>query len=319
MPSISDLPTTPAHTIHAVAEMTGVAAVTLRMWERRYGIVRPSRSTGNYRLYSEREIALLRWVKYRVDAGTPIREAAAEVRRRVEAGDLPRALPPLRPLRPAHAPPEEDAHRLFASLIAADEAGARMILRRAGDQHDLDTVCLRILTPCLVEIGEAWHRGEIRVAQEHYASSFLRAHLLSLYQAYPLRRGAARAFVGCAPAEHHEIGPLMLALFLRRGGCRVDYLGANVDGKDLAAYAHDQRPGLVALSAATEGPALSLERTAGMLARLRPSPIFGFGGRAFNLDPRLREDLGGHFLGEDAAQGARNALGMLRGRPAASR
>jgi methanogenic corrinoid protein MtbC1 len=284
------------------------------MWERRYAVVGPARSSGNYRLYSDREVALLRWLKHEVDRGVSVRRAADDLKRRLAEDDWPRALPALAPPRTPAPPPDELARGLFTSLVAANERQARALLQEAGTRYDLDTLCLQILTPCLVEIGEAWHRGELRISQEHYASSFLRGHLLALYQAYPLRRGALRAFVGCAPSEQHEIGALMLALFLRRGGCRVDYLGANVDTADLVTYTREQRPALVALSASTEGPALALRRTGAGLARLRPRPLFGFGGRAFNLEPDLRRQLSGSFLGEDAARGAAQALWMLKKR-----
>jgi len=314
MSRIDDLSASPRHTIHTASAICGVEPVTLRMWERRYGVVRPARSGGNYRLYSDRDLALLRWLKQEVDSGMPIREAAATLRNRLAAGDWPRALPALHPRRPPSSP-ERVARELFTSLVAADEPRARALLERAEEGHDLDALCLRILTPCLVEIGEAWHRRELRISQEHYASGFLRGHLLRLFQAYPLRRGARRAFVGCAPEEQHEIGALMVALFLRRGGCRVDYLGANLEIADLVRHARDERPTLVALSAATEGPALALERTSANLAGLRPMPLLAFGGRAFNLDPDLRSRVGGTFLAEDAAQGAALALRMLRGSP----
>jgi DNA-binding transcriptional MerR regulator len=312
MPSIGDLSSEPVHAIGPVSGMTGIPAVTLRMWQRRYHLVDPARSGGNYRLYSDRDVALLRWLKHEVDGGTPIRHAAADLQRQVARGEWPQALPPLHSRR--GPPPRVDGlvRDLFDSLVTADERRARSLLRQASAQHDLDTLCLRVLTPCLIEIGEAWHRGEIRVAQEHFASSFLRGHLLALYQAYPLRRGALRAFVGCAPSEQHEIGALMLALFLRRSGFRVDYLGANLDTTDLIDYARAERPALVALSAATEGPALALEEAASGLARLRPRALIGFGGRAFNLDPELRLLPEARFLGEDAGQGASAALQILK-------
>jgi DNA-binding transcriptional MerR regulator len=294
--------------------MAGIPAVTLRMWERRYGVVQPARSNGNYRLYSDRDIGLLRWLKHEVDGGTSIHQAATDLQRRLAAGDWPPALPSLRPRRSSQ-PVGEVVRELFESLMAGDERRARAVVQQAGAQFDLDALCLQILTPCLVEIGEAWHRGEIRIAQEHFASTFLRGHLLSLYQAYPLRRGAQRAFVGCAPSEQHEIGPLMLALFLRRGGCRVDYLGANLETADLIQYADEQRPALVALSAASEGPALALVGVASGLAKLRPRPLFGFGGRVFNLNPGLQKETRGQFLGENAAQGAALARRMLSKKP----
>jgi len=315
MPSIGDLPTTPRHTIQAASAITGLPAVTLRMWERRYAVVIPARTAGNYRLYSERDLALLRWLKHEVDGGTPPRQAAADLHRRVAKGAWPPALPALRGHRGRAGRAEADARLLFDSLVASDEKRARSILGQAGERYDLDTLCLRVLTPCLVEVGEAWHRGELRVAQEHFASGLLRGHLLSLYQAYPLPRGAPRVFVGCAPSEQHEIGALMVALFLRRGGCRVDYLGANLDTSDLVGYAREQRPAVVALSAASEGPALALRRMTQGLIRLRPRPIVGFGGRAFNLVPQLAEGLAGLLLGSDAAQGAARALQLVAKKP----
>jgi DNA-binding transcriptional MerR regulator len=315
MPDIDELPTTPAHTIHSAVEMTGVPAVNLRMWERRYRIVRPARSSGNYRLYSDRDVALLRWLKHEVDTGTPIRQASANLQRRLAAGDWPQALPSLRSHQAPSQPAESFVPKLFDSLVAADEQRARTLVKQAEAQYDLDTLCLLILTPCLVEIGEAWHRGEIRIAQEHFASTFLRGHLTTLLQAYPLRRGAQRVFVGTAPSEQHEIGALMLALFLRRGGCRVDYLGANLETADLIQYADEQRPALVALSAASEGPALALVGVASGLAKLRPRPLFGFGGRVFNLNPGLQKEIRGQFLGENAAQGAALARRMLSKKP----
>jgi DNA-binding transcriptional MerR regulator len=311
MTSIGDLPTKPTYTIHKVSELTGIPAVTLRMWERRYDLLRPERSPGNYRLYSERDVALLRWLKHEVDSGMPARLAAANLKTRMAQRAWPEVLPGLVG-RGSTISAGRLTRSLFEALVAADEGRARNLLRRAHGELDLDTLCLQVLTPCLVEVGEAWHRGEIRIAQEHFASSFLRAHLLGLYQAYPLRRGARRAFVGCGPSEQHEIGALMLAVFLRRSGLRVDYLGANLETSDLLAYVRDQRPVLIALSASTEGPARAMGRAADGLARLRPRPVFGFGGRAFNLEPSLRGELKGQFLGEDAALGARTAISLLK-------
>lgn len=314
MTDIGDFPTTPRYTIQDAAARCGIEPVTLRMWERRYGVVDPARSEGNYRLYSERDVALLRWLKHEVDRGTPIRKVASRLQGMLQEERWPKALPALRSAPSVRGAARRLTRRLYNTLMRADETGARRIMERAHRDFDLDTICLEVISPCLTEVGEAWHRGEIRVAQEHFASGFLRAHLLSLYAAYPLRRSAGRAFVGCAPSEQHEIGALMLALFLRRGGCRVDYLGANLDPADLAVYARDQRPQLVALSAASEETARALDLVARRLKDLRPSPVFAFGGRAFNLQPALRKGISGRFLSEDAADGARRALALLRTR-----
>ena len=303
MPALVDLPDTPRHMIKAVCAETGLLPVTLRAWERRYKLLKPQRTAGNYRLYSDRDIALLRWIKSRVDQGAPISRVAEEFRSMRRAGQWPEAVPapPPAPVQESAAPPEAYASRLYAALIALNESLTAEILREAQAVFDVAVICLNVIQPCLVEIGEAWYRGEIRIATEHFASQYLRGRLLSLFQAYPVRHSAPRIVVGCAPNEFHDIGSLMLALFLRREGYRVEFLGANVHLPDLAEYAREHRPALICLSANSEESAHELRQMEARLAGMRPRPRLGYGGRAFNLNPALRKTVPGVYLGEDAA------------------
>ena len=71
----ADIPDEPLLNIKAVSQATGVEPVTLRAWERRYGVPEPARSDQGYRLYSERDVAILRWLKAKVDAGVKIKQA----------------------------------------------------------------------------------------------------------------------------------------------------------------------------------------------------------------------------------------------------
>jgi DNA-binding transcriptional MerR regulator len=256
MSTIADLSATPKHTIKIVSAQTGVLPVTLRAWERRYKLFAPSRTEGNYRLYSDRDIALLRWIKRRVDEGVPISRVAAEVHALRRRDDWPEAT--ARAAVSPTAQPEVYVRRLYAALAAMDEARAGALWREIEAGFDLDALCLRIVQPCLYEIGEAWYRGEIRIATEHFASQYLRGRLLALFQTYPLRRRAPRIVVGCAPEEQHDIGSLMVALFLRREGYRVEFIGANVHLEDLSEYARAERPALICLSANSEAAARTL-------------------------------------------------------------
>ena len=71
----------PVYNMKAVTQRTGIPAATLRAWERRYHALAPSRTDGNYRLYSERDIAVLRWLKFQLDAGLSISRAVALLER----------------------------------------------------------------------------------------------------------------------------------------------------------------------------------------------------------------------------------------------
>lgn len=311
MPKINELPETPKYRIQSVSQQTGVPPVTLRAWERRYGLLTPYRSPSNYRLYSDRDIALLRWTKARIDSGLPIRFAAEQALAMKHGGDSPEALPPLASPEGPTGAPATFARRLFESLTRHDEATASQILSQSHAVFDLATICLEIITPCLVEVGEAWHRGDIRIATEHFASSFLRGRLLALYQTFPTGRGSKRILVGCAPGEFHEIGSLMLAVFLRQAGQRVEYLGQDVALDDVLAYARSEPPSLICLSACLPEAARHLIGFNMGLAEIRPRPAFGFGGRAFNADPGLRDEVRGNFMGETSTAGAAGASHLL--------
>lgn len=298
---ISELSDSPKYNIKAVCLQTGIRPVTLRAWERRYKLLNPHRTRSNYRLYSDRDLAILHWLKSRVDSGLPISTAAtdlAEMRRLGAWPEPPPALPAAPPLRREGAAPSHYATRLFKALTAHSETEANTIFTELYALYDVTAVCTDVILPCLISIGDAWQRGEIRITTEHFASNYLRGRVMTLYQAQPMVRNAARILVGCAPHELHDIGSLVLALFLRREGYRVEFLGQDVHVDDLLEYARLERPALICLSATLEPAARELKRVHAGLVNMRPRPKFGFGGLIFNLRPALRESTPGLFLGE---------------------
>ncbi len=133
---------------------------------------------------------------------------------------------------------------------------------------------------------------------EHFASTYIRGRLLAMIQTYPTRRGARHILIGCAPMEQHEIGPLMLALLMREAGYRVEFLGPDIPLEDLADYAGYEKPDMVILSATLPDSAEELQNFQAQLNRLPKPPMFGYGGRIFNLKSNLRKSLDGTFLGE---------------------
>ena len=297
MPTLADLPDTPKFRIASVCAQTGIQPVTLRAWERRYTFLRPRRTGSNYRLYSERDVALLRWLKQQVDVGLPIGQLAADVQERRRNGRWPE-LSSGRPKVENAEPPLAWAARLYAALTTHAEQTARQLLDEADTVFDIATICTDILTPCLVQIGVAWERGEVRIATEHFASSFLRGRLLAHFLATPVKRSAARILVGTAPGELHDIGSLMFALLLRRDGHQVEFLGPDVPVEDLLAYAHETHPTVICLAASLPEAAQGLRHVNEGLAGMRPRPRFGFGGAAFVRHPELQAAIPGIFLGE---------------------
>jgi methanogenic corrinoid protein MtbC1 len=187
--------------------------------------------------------------------------------------------------------------RLSTSLFKHDETAASETLREAQAGYDLITILNEIIIPTLVEIGEAWYTGHIRIATEHFASALVRGKLLSLFQSYPTRKNTRKILVGCAPTEQHELGSLMVAVLLRSQGFNVEYLGPDIPVDDLVDYASEEHPLLIVLSAVTPPAALELKRMQDKLKKLRQPPLFAYGGRAFDLNRKLIEQVPGIYLG----------------------
>ncbi len=304
----------PKYTIKTVCDQTGILPVTLRAWERRHEVLNPHRGDNHYRLYSDRDIATLRWIKNRIDSGISISSAVTELHQMQQGGGLLEPTPDVpfstpKPVNPP-IPPEKMAHQLFLALIQHDEAKASQILHEAYQMYDLNTYMLKTLIPALVEIGEAWANGVIPVATEHFSSAYLRGNLLTIFQAFPTRSNAPFILVGCAPTELHEIGSLMMAVMLRSNGYRVEYLGPDLPLDDLVDYAKYERPALVVMAATSAESADLIDHLQDKLTKLKPAPILGYGGSAFNQQPELIEKTRGKFLGFslDAALATVNEL-----------
>ena len=296
-PRFNGLDDTPVYTIKTVVQETGIAPATLRAWERRYGVLSPGRSDGGYRLYSERDISTLRWLKGQVDAGVSISRAVALLSIRHQAGEEPE----LEIDRPASRAAPENARgtetiieELIAALSAFREPDAETILAEAFALYPVDVVAEEIVAPTLVEIGERWHRGEATVVQEHFATAFLRRRLAALFHAYPQPATGPLAITGSGPSEWHDVGILLVSLALRRHGWRVLYLGQNVPSEHLALEARRLKPDLICLSASTRDSAAELVAAYQALADLGDAkPRVILGGRAFQKHPELADQFPG--------------------------
>lgn len=306
MTTMAELSTDPRYTIKTVTTQTGIRAVTIRAWENRYGLLNPQRSKNRYRLYSDRDVALLRWVKSWVDQGDAISNVVKDLHILLNQGDFPEVLPAINSINRSYLPipPEIMADQLFQALGRHDDNAASEVLKQANSMFDLTMVCTDVIGAAMIKIGEAWHQGDMRITTQHFASHFLQVKLVSLLQAYPSRKGAPLVLTACAPDETHEVATLMLSVVLSHHGYRVEYLGPELMIDDLVDYARQEKPAILCMSATTEETALSLVWVQEKLSKIKPKVIFGYGGMIFNLKPELRKKIPGEYLGESVLAGA---------------
>jgi DNA-binding transcriptional MerR regulator len=243
------------------ARRVGVTPELLRAWESRYGLMRPTRSPGGFRLYTSADAARVERMRRGLDDGLSAAEAAraALAEERPSAGLL-----------------EDAAVRLRDAVGRYDEAAAHSVLDESLAAFGLEETLRQVVLPTLKEIGDGWERGEIEVGQEHFASNLIRGRLLGLSRFWGRGTGPV-ALLACAPGELHDLTLLAFALVLRSHSWRVLYLGADTPVATLAAAAEASRPALVVVTsfdtALLETHAATLRR----LARQLPLALAGPG------------------------------------------
>lgn len=244
----------PRHPVRVAAERTGLTPELLRVWERRYGAVRPGRSEGGHRLYSDADIARLRLLVQATAAGRAIgsvaglanaelqrmvREDREALRERRRAGpDAAGASPPAAPL----------ARQAFELTMALDASGLERLLRRSATVLGVPLFLELVLVPLLVRVGDAWHAGEASPAQEHLGSVTCRRVLTSLLHAAGHLDGAPTLVVTTPSGERHELGALIAAVHAGLEGWRIVYLGPDLPAADIASAATSVGARAVALS-----------------------------------------------------------------------
>ncbi len=277
--------------IHIAAEFSGVRVELIRAWERRYGVLSPQRTPSGYRVYTDRDVALLRRLKQLTEEGVSISEAAKM---------LPQLLAEIDAARPSQSPPPEPSDGSVASwreeVLTA--VGA-LDQRRVSETLDEVLAALSplkayedVLVPLQQEVGELWHQGVFTVGQEHLVTQEIRARLISLLHSAP-NKGPRHALLACFPEEQHELGLLGMALRLRHSGMMVTLLGQRTPTDEVVRMARALEVDLVGLSSVVDPGAREFEE---ILSRVRSGLASGMtvwvGGRAALQYRALCERLG---------------------------
>ena len=291
----------PRYPMRAVTRRTGLSPDVLRVWERRYGVVRPERSEGGQRLYSEADIERLLLLHRATLAGHSIREVAgldaAALRTLLrDAGELaPNGVSP--------APPRsaEELDAALAEAMAAverlDGAALEGTLKRAALARSSTWVLDRVMGPLLHRIGERWHDGTLSPAHEHLASATVRRVLAWIVDAYEPHEGAPRVVIATPAGETHELGAMLAAAAAAEEGWRTVYLGPDLPAANVAAAAAQVGARAVALSLIYPTPAARLVEEIRQLRGALPASVpLLLGGPAAERHEATLENLGARVL-----------------------
>jgi MerR family transcriptional regulator, light-induced transcriptional regulator len=292
--------------IGELARRTGASPELLRAWERRYGLLRPTRSQGGFRLYTAADEARVRRMRDHLARGV----AAAEAARLAVDGEAV-AVPPAVATTTAPSPPplQAAARELAAALDRFQEEAAHDVLDRMLAAYRVETVLRDLLIPYLHDLGERWARGEVSVAQEHFAANLVRGRLLGLARGWGQGHGPA-AVLACLPGEQHDLGLLAFGITLQRRGWRIIYLGPDTPIATIHQAIGRLTPELVVLTSTdTERVAASADAIAD-LARHTAVAMAGAGATA-----ELAARTGARLLDTDPVTAAERPLWITPAAP----
>jgi DNA-binding transcriptional MerR regulator/methylmalonyl-CoA mutase cobalamin-binding subunit len=232
------------HRIHRVAKLTGLSKDVIRVWERRFDLLKPTRGANRYRNYSDEDVALLRYLKEQLDAGGSIGELSKLGREEL----LGRA----RASAPQVSFVDNTFGRLLRELLSTldpfDRVTFEKRLNGAVAVVPFEEALHGILLPLQEQVGRLWHDGHVNIAIEHYVTKQIQQKIFSAMNQLPVAEFGAKVVVACPPGEEHDIAALAVAYRCRVRGCRVYYLGANVPIASLANLCRTVKPDLTLIS-----------------------------------------------------------------------
>ena len=283
--------------IRIVSELTGINPVTLRAWERRYGLIKPMRTPKGHRLYTPDDIALIREVLALLESGVAIGQARSYLERKADAQDpnAPSDANDWQPLR----------QRLFGAITSFKQEELDRIYNEALSLYPIEIVTEQLLKPTLRSLGKRWQSGRGGIAEEHFFTTYMRNKLGARLHHMTLKTGGPKLIAACMPGEQHDLGLLLYCVAAaERTAYRFIILGANTPLDEInIARERSGAAGILLSGSITEEEDLPWQELA-TLASTTQAPLF-IGGRVSLQHHDTLRAIGAIPLGIDTAAALR--------------
>ena len=281
--------------IRTVSILTGVNAITLRAWERRYGLVIPQRTPKGHRLYTQQDVERIHRIVELLEQGISVGHVKPLLDQ--VAGDV--AAP--------SATGEGDTwkghqDRMLSAIEGFDEQALDRSYNDALSLYPLDIVNQRLTSPLLHLLGERWQKRATGIAEEHFFSLYLRNKLGARIHHMNQRGNGPLLLLACLPGELHETGLLFFALAAVDAGYRALILGANTPLQQIPAVL-DTRPCAAVVLSGSSKPARGVidSELPDLIDRVK-TPVFIGGDTAISHQAKLEQG-GAICLGKNITQG----------------
>lgn len=233
------------YSIKDLEKLSGIKAHTIRIWEKRYNIVKPGRTGTNIRYYCDDDLKRILNVSLLNRHGFKISKIA-----RLSDVQLIENVVHLAQGADDH---ESQLEQLTIAMIELDEDRFDKTISRAIMQIGFEETVIKLIYPFFEKIGILWQTGSINPAQEHFVSNLIRQKLLVAIDGlnHVHEPGRKNFLLFLPEGELHELGLLFYHYILRKHGHKVIYLGQSVPFDDLGEVAGIHNPDVLITSFTT--------------------------------------------------------------------
>jgi DNA-binding transcriptional MerR regulator len=215
------------YTIRELENLSGIKAHTIRIWEKRFGLIAPMRTSTNIRTYCDSDLKQILNISILNRNGLKISKIA-----RLSQDEIVRQI---NQFTHEVSNAESQIESLTVAMIDLDEYRFEQVLSRSIIQFGFEEAITQVLYPFFVKIGVMWQTGAIRPAQEHFITSLVKQKFYAALDGLiSSEREGSRKFLFFLPeGELHEIGLLFCCYLAKKRGFRTLYLGQSVPLNDL--------------------------------------------------------------------------------------
>jgi len=198
--------------IRAVAQMTGINPITLRAWERRYGLIQPVRTESGHRLYSKRDVERIQQIITLCDQGVALAKVASLL-------DSP-TTPPL--VSSPHTPSvlkDVPLDGLLSSAVEQiDDIELERFYRTALDWLAPQTILIDWLYPAAERLAQLRQQSSLDELRYHWLASQLQHLTLDWLSKLPMQPGAQTVVIGTLVPDRDTLATHRLAIEIKLAG-----------------------------------------------------------------------------------------------------
>lgn len=216
-----------SYSIKELENLSGIKAHTIRIWEKRYGIIKPARTETNIRYYCDSDlkrllnIAILNRHGMRISDISKLTDQEMTERVMGASSDFSNA--------------ESNIENLIIAMVELDEHKFDKVLSRFIMHEGFENTVLKVIFPFFEKIGLLWQTGSINPAHEHFVSNLFRQKLMVAIDnvTVPEREGSKKFILFLREGEYHELSLLFYSYLIKKSGKLVYYLGNSVPFEDI--------------------------------------------------------------------------------------